>query len=68
MATITGGRFAPGRRNIAPINSLKKVEYEKSQQLLLALHEQEKMDYLKRMEKYNEMEKKRAEKREEIKK
>ena len=37
------------RMSKAPINSQKKAEYERQQSMLLAIHEQEKMAWMKKL-------------------
>ena len=37
------------RNNKPPINSVKKKEYDMQQKLLLAIHEQEKITWMKKM-------------------
>lgn len=54
-------------KQVAPTNKHKKAEYDKNQQLLLALHEQAKLEYTKKMDRLDEIEKKKAQQRLEIK-
>lgn len=49
------------------MNPHKKAEFERQQQLLLAIHEQEKMESMKKMMKLQAQEERQARKREEIK-
>jgi len=64
--TNTGGRYTPARQVIPPVNPHKKAEFDRNQKLLLALHEQEKIEYMKKMSKLQEKEKKHTEKRREL--
>lgn len=64
----TGGRYAPGRKlGAPPVNSHKRAEYERQQQLLQAIHEQEKMEYMKRLLRLQAKERRQAQKKLEIK-
>ena len=63
----TGGRFTPGRRFDVPTNPYKRAKYEKQQKLLQAIHEQEQMEYMKKIRKLQAKEKMKEKNRHMIK-
>ena len=59
--------FSPGPRRKPPTNTTKKKEYEMQQNLLLAIHEQEKIAWMKKMAIIEARKEKEAKKAKELK-
>ena len=49
QSTNAGGRYTPARKFVSPVNPFKKEEFDQNQSILLELHEQEKVEYFKKM-------------------